>query len=131
MADAIADREDVFRRAKPFVDLQKVPAVVRDAGRLEAETRERRRGGAANVELDHRRFDGGPVGELDDVVAALTRARPDPFGPRVLADVDARSTQCLCEQRGAPRMVGRVHLPRAHERGAHVETRVDLRELGA
>ena len=75
--------------AKGVVDFQDVTAVVREPDRIETEGGEGGRGRASNVELDDRGLDRGPVGELDDVVAAFSGFRPDALRARVLADVDA------------------------------------------
>src|SRR5439155_939800 len=105
-----ADRVDMIGGSKGVVDLQVVPAVVGNARGVEAETGEGRRCGAANVELDDRGLDRRSVRELDNVLTALSRARPYALRPRVLADVDARRAERLREQRGAAGMVARVDL---------------------
>src|SRR4051794_17888570 len=93
-----------------LVDLQDIAAVVGDADRIEAECRERRRGRTSNVELDDRGLDGGTVGELDHMVAALPSTRAHALGPSVLAHVDSGFSKRLREKGGASGMIGRVHL---------------------
>ena len=98
MADAIADTVDVIGRAKRgVVDLQDVSAVIRDPDGVEAEARERGRGTAADVELDDRSLDGRAIAQLDDMLAALSRARLDTLRARVLAHVHSIGTKRLRE----------------------------------
>src|SRR5438445_2046016 len=128
--DAIADGVDVLGGAKRVADREEIPAVVRDPDRIEAKTGEGGLGGASHVELDHSGLDRRSVRELDDMLAAHSRARPDALGARVLPHVDARRSERLREERRAPRVIRRVDLPGAHDGGAYAEPRVDLRQLG-
>src|SRR4029077_18207203 len=106
-------------------------AVVRDSYRIETKSGERRRGSPADVELDDRRLDRRPISELDDVIAAFSRARANALRASVLAHVDAGRTKSLREKGRASRVIGGAHLSRTDEGRADPAPSVHLLALRA